>query len=217
MIEVTVNHPWLIATLPQPMRCLSWAPYRGGFQVTDRVVWREVRNADLSENFDAIAWFTTEMQVRGDADSIGMLTSRNIAQNCLKTARSGLIQAACLATVGLSNAERVGQRRAAAAPVGTINCLVTTDAPLSDTALIEAVSVATQARTAAVMDHGPDLAQGRATGTGTDCIVVAAPSGDLSYAGLHTDVGETIGRAVYDSIADGTRDWMITGGGRQDA
>ncbi len=217
MIDITLNHPWLIATLPQPMRCLSWAPYRGGFQVTDRVVWREVRNADLSKNFDAIAWFAAEMQAQVDADSIGMLTSRDIAQNSLKTARSGLIQAACLATVGLSNAERVGQRQAGAAPVGTINCLAATSAPLSDTALIEALSIATQARTSAVMDHGPDLPQGPATGTGTDCIVVAAPAGDLSYAGLHTDVGVAIGRAVYDSVADGTRDWMTTEGGHQNA
>jgi ABC-type glutathione transport system ATPase component len=43
-----------------------------------------------------------------------------------------------------------------------------------DTALIELSSIATQARTAAVMDHGPDLPTGRATGTGTDCIVVGA-------------------------------------------
>jgi adenosylcobinamide amidohydrolase len=54
-----------------------------------------------------------------------------------------------------------------------------------------------------VIDHGPDLPTGRATGTGTDCIVVAAPTGTEPFAGLHTEVGEAIGAAVYTAVAGG--------------
>jgi adenosylcobinamide amidohydrolase len=111
--------------------------------------------------------------------------------------------------VGLSNAERVGHRRLVeSAEYGTINLLAVADAPLSDAALVELLSIATQARTAAVMEHGPDLPSGRATGTGTDCIVVAAPPGAERYAGLHTEVGEAVGAAVYAAVASGVRDWM---------
>ncbi|MEO1272728.1 MAG: adenosylcobinamide amidohydrolase, partial [Myxococcota bacterium] len=46
------------------------------------------------------------------------------------------------------------------------------------------------------------------TGTGTDCIVLAAPPGHAVYAGLHTAVGEAVGRAVYDAVAAGVRGWM---------
>jgi len=211
MIDVTLAHPWLIAELSTPMRCLSWAPYGGGYGTTSRVLWREVRNADLTESFDAIHWLANAMDSRRDADAVGMLTSREVARYRLEAAHSGQTQAACLATVGLTNAERIGYR-VAPPEIGTINLLAVTDTPLNDTALLEVMSIATQARTAAVIDHGPDLPHGRATGTGTDCIVVAAPPGDVAYAGLHTEVGEVLGRVVYDAITHGTREWMATEG-----
>ncbi|GAA5076400.1 adenosylcobinamide amidohydrolase [Roseibacterium beibuensis] len=211
MIAVTLDRPWLIADLGQPLRLLSFAPHRPGFVSASRVLWREVRNADLTREFDAISWLGHEMSARGDEDAIGMLTSRNIGQNHLEFAVSGRISASCLATVGLTNAERVGHRLPAlAVAYGTINLLAVTDAPLSDTAMIEAMTIAAEARTAAVITHGPDLPTGRATGTGTDCIVLGCPGGSTAYAGLHTDVGEALGRSVYNAVAKGTREWMET-------
>lgn len=47
------------------------------------------------------------------------------------------------------------------------------------------------------------------TGTGTDCIVIAAPRGEdrASFAGLHTALGEAVGKAVYNATADGVKTW----------
>ena len=209
MIEVALDPPWLTARLATPLRLLSWAPRHPGFVTADRVIWREVRDADLTEEFDALTWLAESLTARDQAEAIGLLTSRDLSRYRLETACSGLISASCLATVGLTNAERVGTRLANAhAPAGTINLLAVTDMGLCDTALIELSSIATQARTAAVMDHGPDLPDGRATGTGTDCIVVGAPAGDAPFAGLHTEVGEAIGAAVYAAVSKGVVDWM---------
>ncbi|MGB3417794.1 MAG: adenosylcobinamide amidohydrolase, partial [Mesorhizobium sp.] len=49
-----------------------------------------------------------------------------------------------------------------------------------------------------------------ATGTGTDCIVVAAPAGEPgeAFAGLHTAVGAAIGRAVHDAISQACATWI---------
>jgi adenosylcobinamide amidohydrolase len=174
MIDVSVDPPWLTARLPTPHRMLSWAPHNPGFVTADTVTWREVRDADLTEDFDALSWLRDSLSARGEAGCVGLLTSRDLGRYRLETACSGRISASCLATVGLTNAERVGSRQG---PVqtrpGTINLLAVTDAALDDTALIELSSIAAEARTAAVIDHGPDLPTGRATGTGTDCIVVA--------------------------------------------
>ena len=81
--------------------------------------------------------------------------------------------------------------------------------PLTDGAMVEALSIVAQARTAAVIEswyveRGPAI-----TGTGTDCIVVASPCRDepLACAGLHTEVGEAIGGAVYDATRDGAEQW----------
>ncbi len=51
MIAVTLERPWLVARLPAPWRVLSHAPHGAGYRVTDSVLWREVRNADLTPDF----------------------------------------------------------------------------------------------------------------------------------------------------------------------
>jgi ABC-type multidrug transport system fused ATPase/permease subunit len=67
---------------------------------------------------------------------------------------------------------------------GTINLAVITDAPLGDTALIELSSIATQARTAAVMDHGPDLAKGAPRAPGPIASPSAPPGTGPSQASI---------------------------------
>ncbi len=206
--------PWLVSDLGGPHRVLSWAPARPGFVTAARIVWREVRNADLPEGLDAHAWFAADLEAAGHGDAVGLLTSRALARFVATSAAADGVRARCIATVGLSNAERVGTRRPAVAAIGTINLAVAVSLPLSDPALIEALSIAAEARTAAVIAHGPALPAGRATGTGTDCIAVAAPPGEARHAGLHTAVGEALGRAVLDAVARGTQDWMQEQGGR---
>lgn len=212
MIDVALDRPWLSASFPTPLRVLSWAPHRPGFVTASRVVWREVRDEDLTEDFDAVSWLGAELSARGESGSVAFLTSRNIARFHLETASSDRISATCLATVGLSNVERVGHRRRVPAHVGTVNLLVAMTAPLTDPAMIEALSIATEARTAAILDLAVALPSGLATGTGTDCIALACPPGDVDYAGLHTAVGEAIGRAVYDAVLAGGREWIDSGG-----
>lgn len=205
MIDVTLDRPWLIARLPAPMRVLSWAPFGGGWRVTDRVCWREVRNADLTPGFDAEAWLAAEMP---DPGAVGLLTSRDIGTFDRAAAEVDGVRAEALVTLGLSNAEAVGRRLPwHSADYGTINILVATDAPLTQTAQLEALSIAVQARTAGVMDADLPLDTGRATGTGTDCLALACPAGTGRYAGLHTAVGEAIGAAVRAAVTRAALDW----------
>ncbi|WP_261404549.1 adenosylcobinamide amidohydrolase [Chenggangzhangella methanolivorans] len=121
---------------------------------------------------------------------------------------AGGVAAQCLATAGLSNAGRIGVASGPGRRTGTINLLAAVSVALTDAALLEAVSIGTQARTAAVMDCA--YAGGLATGTGTDCIALACPAeGEPApFAGLHTPVGEALGAAVYDAVKSGVREWI---------
>ncbi|MEE4120324.1 MAG: adenosylcobinamide amidohydrolase [Paracoccaceae bacterium] len=212
-LDVALARPWLEVRLPGPLRCLSWAPAGGGVVTAARVLWREVRDADLTEDLDAAAWLRKELAARCAAGAVGLLTSRNVARYRLAEAEADGVRAACCATVGLTNAERVGRRRAAAAGAwGTINLVCATDAALTQAAQIEALSVAVQARTTAVTEAGHVVETGVATGTGTDCIVLACPPGATPYAGTHTAVGEAVGRAVWESVRAGVAEWIATGG-----
>ncbi|ESW60442.1 MAG: adenosylcobinamide amidohydrolase [Rhodobacter sp. CACIA14H1] len=208
MIRVELARPWLVAHLPRPMRVLSWAPFRPGFTTASRVVWREVKNADLTPELDVEAWYAAEMARWPEA--VGMLTSRDIGTYSFAEASVDGVRAACLATVGLSNAESVGRRRPYhTADWGTINTCTVLDAALSEAAQLESLAVAVQARTAAVMALDLRLDTGIATGTGTDCTALACDAGDGKYAGLHTAIGEAVGAATRQAVAAAGADWVV--------
>src|SRR5207237_10770827 len=74
------------------------------------------------------------------------------------------------------------------------------------------LGLAAEARTAAVLEaRVPSRRTGKpATGTGTDCIVVAAPDAGarLAYAGKHTPIGALAGGVVREAVERGVRRWI---------
>ncbi|MFD0858144.1 adenosylcobinamide amidohydrolase [Roseovarius aquimarinus] len=219
MSGLTLDAPWLEFDLGTEMRVLSWAINRPGLVTARRILWREVRNADLPADLDVHRWLKDALESRGARDAVAFLTSRDIACHHVARAEVEGMRATAVATVGLSNAERIGTRMdRSGQDWGTINIALRLEpgqgamagAGLSDAALIEALALAASARTAAVMEAGFDLPTGRATGTGTDCIAVAAPAGTIGYAGMHTALGEAAGRAVHEATARGAEEWMRT-------
>ena len=212
MLAPRLERPWLAVDLGAPCRVLSFAPHRPGFVTTDRILWREVRNADLTPDLDVGTWVAAEMAGRGAAGAVGLLTSHDIGRFQRVEAAVDGLRAAAVATVGLGNGERVGMRHDRSPPgYGTINIAVQLAGPpgwgLSDIALLEALTIAAEARTLAVIEAGLSLPRGLATGTGTDCLVIAAPPGDTPYCGLHTAQAEALGAAVHTAVAAGAADW----------
>jgi adenosylcobinamide amidohydrolase len=211
MGRVTLERLWIKFDLGTEMQVLSWAVNRPGFVTARHLLWREVQNSDLPPDMDVAEWLTGELTTRGDQGSVAFLTSRDVRHYREARAEVEGITAHALATVGLSNAERVGSRvDYTGRNWGTINVAVQLSQGLNQTGLIEALSIAVQARTAAVMEAGIELPSGTATGTGTDCLAVAAPVGTSLYAGLHTPFGEAIGKAVYQAVHRGAVDWKST-------
>jgi adenosylcobinamide amidohydrolase len=82
---------------------------------------------------------------------------------------------------------------------------------LTEGALVEALAIAAEARTLAILEASlPSRVSGLpATGTGTDCIVVsAAHEGEpAAYAGKHTVVGHLVGLAVTEAVRRGVEAW----------
>ena len=206
-----LDPPWLTLDLAREMPVLSWSVNRPGLVRARRILWREVRNADLPQDLDVTEWLDAQLAAREARDAVCFLTSCDIAQFTVAMAQADGITARAVATVGLSNAESVGTRLPPAAHGwGTINIAVEIGTGLSEAARIEALSIATQARTAAILAAGIPLTTGPATGTGTDCIAIAAPAGTTRYAGLHTGAGEAVGRAVWDAVARGVALWQAS-------
>ncbi len=211
MLNISLNWPWLSIKLQQNMQVLSWAVHRPGFVMTDQILWREVRNSDLSVDVDVGEWLGAEVAGIGASDAVVMLTSRNVRTYQTAEVAVDEINAVAIATVGLSNLERVGSRLTPDEQKqmwGTINVAVITNQPLSQIGLLEASSIITEARTTAVIEADVKLPTGIATGTGTDCVAIAAPIGEENYAGLHTPQGEAIGRAAYQAVSACVQDWI---------
>jgi adenosylcobinamide amidohydrolase len=212
------DYPWLTLDLGRDMRVISWAPHRGGIVTARHILWREVRNADLTEDFDVLAWLAQECQDRGMGQAVALLTSRKIATFSVAEQRIDGVHAQAVATVGLSNAERAGpavdSMTEKKTSYGTINVAVILQHRLNDIGLIEAQSIASAARTAAVMESGAKALTGPATGTGTDCIAIAAPVGEDAFCGLHTAQGKALAAAVYAAVRQGADQWILETGGK---
>jgi adenosylcobinamide amidohydrolase len=189
---------------------LSWSLTRPGFTSANNVAWLYVRDDDLPLGLDPVQFLKDRMSATGLDDAVHLMTSRDIRKHHVAEASVGLATATCLATVGLGNATRIGSAPVPHERAGTVNLLVHVNLPLSQAAFVETVSIAAQARTVALVElewkpHGEVV-----TGTGTDCIVVAAPAGNPKeqFAGLHTDIGSAVGRAAYDAITFGAKAWI---------
>jgi adenosylcobinamide amidohydrolase len=152
--------------------------------------------------------------------AVAMMTGAQVARAGQATLRGGGIIVGAWCTAGCSNALRAGDRatvglvRAAATErnkprshkPGTINIIVAIDQPLTRSAMAEALQITVEARVIALHDAGVTSVRSGAfaTGTGTDCVVVAAPAiraNPIIYCGKHTLPGELIGRAVINSCA----------------
>ncbi|GAB3348839.1 adenosylcobinamide amidohydrolase [Lysobacter tyrosinilyticus] len=210
-IQIHQSGPWLTAHFAAPHRMLSWAIVGGGRHRTRDVAWLQVRDGDLRPPLDAREFLLERLRERGLDDAVGLMTSASVATYTDECVQWGNITARCIATVGMGNALRAGDLPGTAARIGTINMLCALDHPLGEDAHLEALALAAEARALAVREANiPSTRSGEpSSGTGTDCIVVAAPdhAGGARYAGKHTEVGHVLGAAVYAAVSQGLAHW----------
>lgn len=222
----------LCARLGPRHRVLSHAVLRPGLVEAERVAWCQVRDDELAPPVDPARHLHDRLASAGIVDAVGLLTGADLGEFVdVRRAVAGLV-VRVVATVGLDNARRAGDHWDVPPPVtgadrmppgsgaadqppprpGTINVLACASLPLSDGALIEMLAIAVEARAMAVLEG--DVVSRRsgrpATGTGTDCTVVAAPCGTPvhQYAGKHTALGHLVGAAVAEAVGRGVDRWL---------
>lgn len=200
---------WLRVRLSEAHCMWSWAVVGGGQTRTDTVAWYRVTKAELKPPLDPRQFLTARLAEASIPKAVGLLTSADLdLYGESEITREG-ITVHTLATVGITNALRVGDPPRSAEPVGTVNLLCRISRALSKEAFLEALALAAEARTAAFLESEiPSTETGQpATGTGTDCIVIAAPvRGEaLHYVGKHTNAGHLIGTSVLEAVRSGLR------------
>jgi len=205
----------LVVRLDGEHDVVSWAVVNGGRRRARAIVWRQVADDELGLDVDPAALARRSLCALGLDDAPALLTARDVARFIDVRCDDGARWARCVATVGLGNALAAGDPPGLPRPVGTINIACVVSAPLAEEALVEACALAAEARTAALYEaRVPSRVSGRiATGTGTDCIVIAAPVGEPPascdrWVGKHTALGALVGRSVREATARGVADWL---------
>lgn len=216
-----VRRRTLLVDLGRPRPVLSSAPRGGGLRRARYVLNHQVppnprvaplgtrRWEDPARSLGRIA-----AALGVSAPFVGLMTAVPLRHLiALREEREGL-WVEVLATVGVTNAVRAGEpapeagTQGTTARAGTINLILITNARLAASAMVSAVQVATESKTAVLLAEGvPSSVSGAAaTGTGTDATVIVSGSGPAArYSGTHTPVGMLIGRLVGEAVSRGLR------------
>ncbi len=137
-----------------------------------------------------------------------LFTGADMDHLAAATASFKALSVTALVTAGArANAMRMGKDTGGFYEPGTINIVLLPGAQLTDRAMNRAVITATEAKTAALLDldvrSTSSGARHRATGTGTDNILVVQGRGpSIDNTGGHSKMGELIARAVYDAVCE---------------
>ncbi|MEL6908061.1 MAG: bifunctional adenosylcobinamide kinase/adenosylcobinamide-phosphate guanylyltransferase, partial [Planctomycetota bacterium] len=197
---------------------VGWTVLGGGRRTVRRVDWWLATSDDLLPGVDAREWVRERVTAAGGGGgaTAAFLTSRRLDAHVVESAECEHGTVRAVATVGLGNALTAGDD-ATPHRVGTINVAVVLPCPCTEEAMLETLGLASEAKCIAVLDAGMRsvVSARRATGTGTDALVVLAPAPSPEgpeerqpYAGKHTTLGAAVGRAVEGAVRRGARDWL---------
>lgn len=212
MLEQTPDHVHL--AFDRPRRVLSSAVLNGGFSHVSHFLNMKVSTECPLAVEDPAITLSRYCRDRGwQGDAIGMMTAASMKSFRAAYDRVGGESLAVVVTTGLGNARRAGDSaegvELSSIPhqAGTINMAILTSAPLTDAAMVEMVSVVTEAKAAALQEQGvkSPVSGKLATGTGTDAVAIfSGDSGTLPepirFTGKHTLIGERTAKMVIETL-----------------
>ena len=209
----------LIVRFSTPRKVISSAVCGGGvgwahaiinYQVPDNPHPLDGRKSRLRK------WENPSRTLKKVADSVGvtgrsvaLMTAVDLRQLVVKREQAKGLWVEGFFTIGVTNAVRAGEPtycESDMADVGTINIILVTNARLSVGAMVGAIGVVTESKTAVLLEEKVKSCHTSlaATGTGTDVVAIATGDGpSCRYSGTHTKIGELIGRVVHFGIKKG--------------
>ena len=209
----------LVIDLGGRQRVLASAPQGGGFSQASYILNHHVEaNAYSDKGFPDPARYLRKLAscLGISGGTVGLMTAVPMTQVVTTRVSMGRLWVECFATIGVTNAVRVGEwpdrqlrHKTRVMRPGTINLMLITNGHLSSAAMVTAVQVATEAKTGVLLGHPvlKSIEKPRATGTGTDAVVIACRSRGqgtpLIYSGTHTVIGALMGRAVTRCVSHG--------------
>lgn len=207
--SATVQERTLVITLPTLYRVVSWAPLNGGFFQARTIVNHQVRTDDYPAEEPTLFLSVLARRLGLTEPVVGLMTGVLMERLVRRAARREGMLLECFATVGVSNALAVGDSATYQEKPGTINTIVVVEQSLTVEAMVEAIAVVTEAKVRVLSEARikSTVSDRLATGTGTDCVVIACADGTPAYryCGKHTALGELLGRVAYEAMTEGLK------------
>ncbi|MBN1110135.1 MAG: adenosylcobinamide amidohydrolase [Methanomassiliicoccales archaeon] len=205
--EVDGNN-YVAIRFPQKVRTLASTILNGGLGSTDSVLMVQVpMHYDHANPVAHLRQLVSELGM--PPDTVCFMTAADLhrAFSAEEVCHNGT-SAIALVTAGISNSINAGESsREGMVPhrqVGTINIVVITDKPLEDCGLANAIMTVTEAKTAALRDHGVP-----GTGTTSDAVLVVCPrDGErCPWSGTGSDHGISMAMAVRRGVGSSISKW----------
>ena len=213
-MKIQKEEKYLIAELDDESDILSWSILNGGRSQGRNIFWAKVFSSELPRSVRPSNYLKDLLLKLNKKSDIAFMTSANLNDYTHQIQVYEQLKVEVLVTVGMGNSLRVGDKGGHHISIGTINILVEINTPMSESCLVEGVSIITEAKTAAVMDSRifSKVSGKIATGTGTDCIALSSKNKNTSdstyiYCGKHTKLGELIGNITYNAVSIGIEKW----------
>lgn len=196
----------------EPMLTANTSIFGGGVRWCSHLVNRHVDTSyDAADPEKEMERYIRSIELPVD-NTAGMITAVDLRDAVGIQAAHRDFELFVLATVGVRNAARAGERYDPLFPAyhpGTINLMIVFDAMVTEAALLNAIITATEAKAAALQKEGVADPIGRsATGTTTDAILAASMQNTTygvkhAYMGVSTEIGNALGQAVYEAVRQG--------------
>jgi len=217
-LKLMISDEYLGITLPYPCRALSSAVLNGGEAVIDSIL-----NLKVDQNFKgkksnfpppSVTLKDKADHLKLGSNTAGLMTAADMKSLTFAQNSSHGIHVFAAVTAGLSNARAAGDpadyivdyrlnQITENLPAGTINTICGINLNLSAAALAEALILASETRTACIMNRNikSRSSDRTATGTGTDAFVVFCGSDyNESFCGKHTLAGQLLGQTITEAM-----------------
>jgi adenosylcobinamide amidohydrolase len=212
--QVRVAKNTLVVTFPSPRTVTSWAILNGGVRTRVSHIINHHVDPHTSGTDPRKTLRQAARQIGLKGAFVGLLTGADVQRFSMAHAAYKELQAYVITTAGCGNLATVGETGkyvegiSSSVPAGTINIILALNYAFTPEALLEAISIVTEAKVRALYEFNlRSVATGEsATGTGTDCIAVAAGrERRYIFCGKHTKWGELVGKAALESIRGALR------------
>ena len=213
-LKISPEHIWVGFNTEHPV--LSSAVYNGGACAASNILIMNVANnfegkKQIVQNPEnTLAEYCRQLRFGGT--TVGMMTSASMDSFRRVSRLSQGVEISAMVTAGISNAGCAGDRadwrtfQTDANSAGTINIIISTNAMMSQAAMVESVMLVTEAKTVAMRKLGviSPVSGEIATGTGTDAIAIVNGFGPetIRYCGKHVLFGEMLASAVIEAITE---------------